>query len=61
MLGGILAVIKTGVKVVTFIGEIVDQISRERRAEQVKKAAEGKIIADAYRKASNNAGHEGKK
>lgn len=61
MLGGILAVIKTGIKIATFVGEIIDQVNREKKAEQAKKAAEGKIIGDAYQKASNQAGHEAKK
>ncbi len=61
MFGAIFAAVKTGIQVVNLIVGVVDQISRERKAEQAKKAAEGKIIGDAYQRASNQAGHEAKK
>lgn len=56
----IMPIIRGIITIFTIVKEVKDEISRERAKEQAKLAPVRKKMADAYKKASNQAGKEQK-
>lgn len=56
MFGTIIAAVKAGIQVVGFVVGVIDEVSREKKAEQAKKAKAREEMSKTYQKASNAAG-----
>lgn len=55
---GFLKAARTIIKVIGIVDAVIEQIEREKAADQAKKAAVGQKISEAYQKASNGPFHE---